>query len=430
MQKINQIGLTAVIFLVMSNMLGSGVFMLPATLAAIGGISLIAWLVAMIGVIALAITFAKLSHFYPHAAGPYDYTKNAFGEFIAYQTNFVYSLANWIANVSMLSVILGYLASIYAIFAIPTISALTQIIIIWLFTYLNIKGAKIVAVFQSSSLILALIPLIFLALFGWHWFDFNIFKSGWNITHATPIIAVNRSFNNIMWAFIGVESACVVARVVKNPQKNIAIATVGGVILATILYVSTFTVIMGIIPNQQLAASSAPFALVMTKIFGSKIALIVSLCAIINCLGSLAGWTMVIGQTAKAAALDGLFPKIFTQLNSKGVPAQGLIILAIFMSLVVLITISPNANSQFSKIVTMSVVLYLIPYIYSGFAIIVTAYKKNHRTLYLVNVLIALIAIIFCMWSILGSNQSLTVWAFLVMISSGLFYTFNQISKN
>mgnify|MGYP003493816070 FL=1 len=158
---ISQIGVVAAMFLVTSNMLGSGVYMLPASLAGIGGISLIGWGVALIGVIALALVFAKLAILLPRGAGPYSYAREAFGDFVGYQTNFVYSLANWIALVSMLTIIVGYLANIFPIFSDLAISASTQIIIIWLFTWLNIRGAKMVSYVQSSAFILALFPLIF-----------------------------------------------------------------------------------------------------------------------------------------------------------------------------------------------------------------------------------------------------------------------------
>ena len=211
-----RIGLVAAMFMVTSNMLGSGVYMLPASLAGIGGISLIGWGVALIGVIALALVFAKLAILVPNGAGPYSYAREAFGHFVGYQTNFVYSLANWIALVSMLTIIVGYLGNIFPIFKHIVVSTATQIIIIWLFVFLNISGAKIVSYVQSTAFIFAIVPLLFVSIGGWYWFDMHTFMAGWNVTHQTSVNAVNSSFNNIMWAFIGVESACVSAAVVNN----------------------------------------------------------------------------------------------------------------------------------------------------------------------------------------------------------------------
>jgi arginine:agmatine antiporter len=425
--KTSQIGLVAAVFLVTSNMLGSGVYMLPASLAGIGGISLIGWLVAMVGVIALALVFAKLATLLPKGAGPYSYAREAFGDFVGYQTNFVYSLANWIALVSMLTIVVGYLANIFPIFSHIVVSASTQIVIIWLFTWLNIRGAKVVGVVQSCAFALALIPLMFVAFGGWHWFQLDVFKAGWNVSHQSALGAVNSSFNNIMWAFIGVESACVSAAVVKNPKQNVPLATILGVVIASTLYIATCTVMMGILPNKQLASSSAPFAATLNVMFHSKLAgIIMSIIAIIDCAGAMAGWTLVTGQTAKAAAEDNLFPRIFAKTNKKGVPAIGLMILACVMSLVVILTISPTAQEQFNKIITMSVILYLIPYIYSAFAVMVIGEKKTGSKVYWFYIILGLLAAVFCMWSILGSDKPLTVWAFLVMISSTVFYAFKE----
>ena len=107
------------------------------------------------------------------------------------------------------------------------------------------------------------------------------------------------TLNFTLWAFIGVESASVSAGVVKNPKKNVPIATIGGVILAAVCYVLSSSVIMGMIPNHALANSSAPFADAARLAFGEIAGNGVAICAALGCLGSLAGWTLLVGQSAK-----------------------------------------------------------------------------------------------------------------------------------
>jgi arginine:agmatine antiporter len=210
----------------------------------------------------------------------------------------------------------------------------------------------------------------------------------------------------------------------------VPLATICGVIIASIVYISTCTVMMGIVPNHQLANSSAPFADALSIIFKTKLAgIIMSIIAIIDVSGAMAGWTLVTGQTAKAAAEDKLFPQFFAKTNSKGVPALGLVILAIIMSIVVILTIAPTAQQQFNRIITMSVILYLIPYIYSAFAVIVLGANKVGKKSYCLYVILGIIAAGFCMWSILGSDKPLTVWAFLVMISSTVFYAYKTSNR-
>ena len=123
---------------------------------------------------------------------------------------------------------------------------------------------------------------------------------------------------------------------------------------------------MGIIPNQELIASSAPFSEAVRIALGSTAGNVVALCAAAGCLGSLGGWTLLVGQTAKAAADDGLFGNVFARVNRRGVPSAGLAIVAGIMTLQVLATMSPTAAQQFGKIASIAVIMTLLPYIYSS----------------------------------------------------------------
>lgn len=417
--KVREIGLISAIFLVLSNMLGSGVFLLPSVLAKIGGITIFGWFITMVGVIALALVFAKFSEIMPNGSGPYSYVRNSLGNFLGYQTNLSYSIAAWIGNISMLSVIVGYLTNIFPIFENSLYAFIIQVSLIWTFIFLNIYGAKIVSIIQSSALLLAVSPMLIIITVGWFYFDFNLFMQSWNMSNQSPIQAINLSFNPIMWAFIGIESACVSANVIKNPKRNIPLATILGIFFATLLYVGTVTVIMGVVPNSELINSGSPFADAFEHMFGRKIGNFISIFAIINCLGALAGWTLVIGQTAKAASLDGLFPKIFSKVNGHGVPKNGLIIIAVIMSFISLLTISKNINQQFNQVVSISVILYLIPYVYCGFAMFLVSKDNLYKVF-------GLISALFCFWSIYNSGSSYLVMGFVFLLMSVLLYTFNE----
>ena len=129
----NKIGVVAATLMVAGNMMGSGVFMLPANLAAIGGVAVFGWIVTCIGAIALALTFAKLSSIDPAAGGPYAYTRQAFGDYMGYQTNLVYWLANVVGNVGLAVAGLGYLTTFFPSLKDPLIMALAQIGVIWFY---------------------------------------------------------------------------------------------------------------------------------------------------------------------------------------------------------------------------------------------------------------------------------------------------------
>ena len=209
----------------------------------------------------------------------------------------------------------------------------------------------------------------------------------------------------------------------KNPKKNVPIATIGGVILAAVCYVLSSSVIMGMIPNHALANSSAPFADAARLAFGEIAGNGVAICAALGCLGSLAGWTLLVGQSAKAAADDGLFGNVFARTNSKGVPSAGLAIVAGIMTIQVLATMSPSASQQFGKIASIAVILTLLPYIYSSISIKVLGYGKLSPKDYNKSCIIGLIAAVYSMAALVTSNGNQTRWSLIFVIATIVFFS-------
>lgn len=419
----NKIGLVPATLMVAGNMMGSGVFMLPANLAVTGGISLLGWFVTIGGAVALALVFSKLAQIDPLAGGPYAYARKAFGDYTGFQTNLIYWLANVIGNVGLAVAGIGYLTNFFPALKIPMVSALAQIAVIWFFTYANILGPKMVGRMQSFTTIVALFPILGMAFIGWYWFHPQVYAAGWNVSGHTTFGAIGATLNLTLWAFIGVETASVSAAVVDNPKRNIPIATVGGVILAAVSYVLSSTVIMGMIPNKALIASSAPFADAAALALGPFAGSIVAGCAAIGCLGSLAGWTLLVGQTAKAAADDGLFPAIFAKTNRNDVPSTGLAIVAAIMTVQVLATISPTASEQFGKIASIAVIMTLLPYIYSAISIKVLGWHHLKDREYAVSVFIGIVAAVYCLWALAGSDGEQTRWSLIFVVATIVFYT-------
>lgn len=418
----NKIGLLPAILMVAGNMMGSGVFMLPANLAGIGSIAIIGWLITVVGAIALGLVFAKLTEVTTAAGGPYAYARKAFGDYMGYQTNLVYWLANVIGNVGLAVAGLGYLTPFFPALRDPLVMALAQIAVIWFFTYANILGPRVVGRMQGITTTVALFPIVGVALLGWFWFNPETYMEGWNVSGESSLTAVGMTLNFTLWAFIGVESASVSTAVVKNPAKNLPIATVVGVLLAAVCYVLSSSAIMGIIPNKELVSSSAPFSQAVSIALGSTAGKIVALCAAVGCLGSLAGWTLLVGQTAQAAAKDGLFAGIFARVNRRGVPSAGLAIVAGIMTLQVLATMSPTASEQFGKIASIAVIMTLLPYIYSSVAIKILGREKMSDREGLFYTVVGLIAAVYSLSAMIGSNSEQTRWALIFVISTIIFY--------
>ena len=80
--------------LVAGNMIGTGVFLLPSSLASVGGIAVFGWIVATTGAVALGLVFAKLGELDPQAGGPYAYARDFLGPYVGFQTNSIYWFGN------------------------------------------------------------------------------------------------------------------------------------------------------------------------------------------------------------------------------------------------------------------------------------------------------------------------------------------------
>ncbi|MBH1989200.1 MAG: arginine/agmatine antiporter [Myxococcaceae bacterium] len=418
-----RIGLTAATLMVAGNIMGSGVFMLPANLAATGGIAIYGWIVTILGAVSLSLVYAKMSAADDSPGGSYAYAKKAFGPFIGYQTNLLYWFGNWIGNVAIAVVGVGYLSYFFPILKETLASEIACIAVLWLFTYINILGPNLTTRVQSCTTIFALVAIVGVALLGWLRFDLNLYLASWNVHNVNDFSAIQSVLNVTLWSFIGVETASVAAGVVENPKKNVPIATIGGVLIAAVCYVLSCTAIMGVIPGPVLAKSAAPFADAARIALGEAGGAMVSFCATLGCLGSLGGWILATALTAKAAAADGLFPKVFADSNSDGTPVKGLMIVATLMSLVALGSIAPSASKEFGTVSSIAVLMTLVPYVYVSSALLSLG-KLNKQT-----ILLIAFAIVYCAWALLGSNHSEGDWLAVFLLISTALYQFQFRGK-
>ena len=418
-------GLTQATMLVAGNMIGTGVFLLPVNLAHVGGIAIFGWLIATLGVAALGLTFAKLGELNPQAGGPYAYARDFLGPYAGFQTNYVYWFGNWIGNIAIAVAAIGYLAELVPGITHPPGSVLATAALIWLLTFANILGPRVVGALETWTMALALIPILAIALLGWIWFNPDTFMAGWNVTGESNLHTTSRAASMALWAYMGIESAAVSAGVIENPSRNVPLATLIGLGLAAVVYVLSSSVIMGIVPNEELRTAHAPFAEAARLVIGSAGAIVIAVCAVLKSVGSLGGWMLLVGQSAQAAADDGMFPRVFARLNKNGVPGLGLVIVGVLMTIVLFATVSPTVADQFSRIVDLAVILIIVPYVYSAVAIVKVIYDKQlPRKTFQLYKWIALIAVVYCLWAVVGGDPDTVVHAMVALLISVPLYPF------
>jgi arginine:agmatine antiporter len=404
----NRLGLGLATILVAGNLIGSGIYLLPATLGAVGSISIFGWLIATVGALLLAGIFSILMVARPTEGGLAVIAGEGLGEYWGFQSSILYWASCWIGNIAIALAVTGYLTVFLPALVAPLAAAASTALAIWVVTLVALRGPRAVGNFHSMTLAVGLIPLIAAGTLGWIWFDPSVFAQSWNVSGQQPSQAVYGSLLSVFWAFVGMESAVMVARMVRSPERNVPIATMGGVAIAAIVYMFATTAIMGVIPAGQLAASSAPFALVVQQILGPVAAALVAACALLKAAGTLGGWVLVTGETTRWTAAAGFFPRWLARSRSDGTPMRALLAMAVLMTAAVFATSAPTIGKQFAILINVTVVLLLVVYIYCSLALMRFSreFSPKKRKMALI---LAWLSFLFCGWLLASSEPTMLV---------------------
>lgn len=369
--KSNKMGVVQLTILTAVNMMGSGIIMLPTKLAEVGTISIVSWLVTAVGSMALAYAFAKCGMFSHKSGGMGGYAEYAFGKSGNFMANYTYGVSLLIANVAIAISAVGYGTELIGAELSPLGICLATIGVLWLCTVANFGGARITGKISEITVWGVIIPVVGLSVIGWFWFSPTLYAESWNPHHVPTFEAIGASIAMTLWAFLGLESACANTDVVENPEKNVPIAVLGGTLGTAVIYIVSTNVIAGIVPNMDLANSTAPFGLAFAQMFDPTVGKIIMALMVMSCCGSLLGWQFTIAQVFKSSADEGYFPKIFSKISKAEAPIKGMLVIVVIQTVLSLMTISPSLNKQFNVLVNLAVVTNIIPYILSMAALII-----------------------------------------------------------
>lgn len=427
MKNTKKIGLVAAISLVVGNMIGSGIFMLPASLAAIGSISLVSWVFTGLGCLSIALVFARLSRVIPQSGGAYTYTRTILGDYLGFQTAYGYWIAMWTGNAAVALATTGYLSVFFPWISHGWNNFIATNIILWSLTCINILGVRKAGAFQTVITVLKLIPIFFVGILGFFFIHKENFTHFVNISHphVSPFVAISTAATLTFWAFIGVESATLPAENIENPEKTIPRATIIGALFSTITYIIVSAVIMGMIPSPTLALSEAPFADAARIIVGPVGSYVVAIAAAISCIGALNGWILVTGYIPLAAARDKLFPQIFAKTNKDNTPVFSLIVSSCAMTVILLLTISNSLIEQFNTIILIAIVSSIIPYLYTAVADLLHLHNTNepkHKKI--LHTIVAVFACVFSFWAIYSAGFKTVYLGSILLVTSVPLYAF------
>ena len=427
-----KIGLITATSLVVGNMIGAGIFILPASLSTYGSISLLGWVFTASGAIILAKIFSNLSKIIVNkSGGPYAYSKEGFGDFIGFLVAWGYWISTWISNAAIAIAIIGALSFFFPILETNSFLAVSiGLSMIWFFTWINSNGVRSSGKIQVITTVLKILPLVFVIIFGLFFFSLDNFPK-FNLTGETDFTTFSLVAALTLYAFLGLESASIPAENIKNPSKTVPKATMLGTIISTCIYILGTVVLFGILPTETLQNSPAPFAEAGQVIGGKYAGYFVAMGAAISGIGALNGWILILAQIPMAAAKDNIFPKVFKKNNKKGAPILGLIIGSLLSSVVMLMNFSDSLVTQFTFMVNLTVLACLVPYLFVSAAYIIIVIQKNKETSSIMKtVILGLLGFLYSLWAIYGSTAEVVFYGFLLLLLGIPFYVLMQWNKS
>lgn len=394
----NKIGFWSVFALVTGSQIGTAVFMLPTALAAYGGYGVTGWLISGVGAIALALVFAFLCSSFPKTGGPHVYVKEAFGPNLAFFTGWTYWVISWVSTPVVVITAISYLSPIIGDQSNKFYLGL-QIALLLSITGLNLRGIKIAGRAEIFLTLLKFIPLLVMSFVALFYYD----KANFVIDSKVSTIPVSNILGQVtlltLWGFIGLETATTPAGSVENPSKTIPRAIIFGTTCVALLYLINSVGILGMIPGSELMHSKAPYVDAAQRMFGGNWHLTISIIASVVCIGTLNAWILTSGQIILGLSEDGFVPKLFSKTNENNAPVVGILASSVGIIPLLILTADEDFTKQMKDIIDFSVSAFLFVYLICSLALLKLSFINNNSNKFL-QVIAALISVIFCSWVI------------------------------
>ena len=411
-RETRQLGFWMALALVMGNVIGAGVFLLPQALAPLGANAIYGWVLTIAGALCIAWVLAQLAA--RMHGGPYAYVRAASGDLPAFLIMWAYWISIWTAVPTIAIAAVSYLSSIAPVLGEPIVAPLSAVAVVWIFTFVNMRGARTAGWVQLVTTALKVLPLIAVALVA------AILLGGGDQSAAmaevpvsTAAIATAAALS--MFAMLGFESATLPAGKISNPQRTVPLATIAGTAAVGIIYVAAFASILFLLPTEVIANSPAPFADAIVPALGMGAGTAVALFAAISALGAVNGWVLLSGEVPLTLARDGVFPRWFGSTTGPGTPVRAQLLSSLLATLLIASNYSRTMAGLFTFMLLISTVANLFLYLACTLASLRLTMRGQMAGAVLVLTAVAGIAFsIFAFW---GAGGEATLWGFALLLT-------------
>ncbi len=404
--------------LVVGNVIGTGIFLLPASLAPYGANAVAGWLVTIAGCLCLAQVFAALARALPEANGPYDYIRPALGAPAAFFVMWSYWISTWVTNSAVAVGAVSYLSSLSPGYFEPFYAGpLTAAAFVVLFTAIAMRGAKASGEVQVATTILKLLPLIAVVALGAFVLGGQGEAAGGLAPAPLQPSSVAAAATLTLWAMLGFESATVPSGRIRDPQRTVPRAILAGTFLVGIVYLLVTWAVFLLLPADEAARSSAPLADLIGRYWGSGFAHLVALFAAISALGALNGWVFIQAEVPLTLARSGVFPAAFARLNQACTPIVGHALGCVLSCALIATNLSRGMAALFEFMILLATAATLVLYLLAALSALVL--RRRGVLAGAPVVATAAGGTLFALWTFYGAGLEATGWG-LALLASGI----------
>ena len=401
-----QLGFWMCLALVVGNIVGAGVFLLPSSLAPFGANNAIGWPIAIGGSLCLAFVLARLAG--RMSGGPYEYVRSAFGPEAGFLVMWSYWISVWTATATLAIAAVSYASALVPALGVDPLPPFLAIGCLWLFTLINARGAAAAGGVQILTTVLKLMPLIAacgVALWA--------LSSG---SHAASEAATPVTVGGIasvaalaMFAMLGFESATLPVGKIVDEKRTIPLATVAGTLIAGLTTLAACFAVLFLLPSDIAATSHAPFADAIAPALGHAAGMVIAVFAMISALGALNGWVLCSGEVPLAMARARVFPDWFGVTTEVGTPVRAQVFSTAVASLLVWSNYNGSMAEAFTFVLLLSTVSSLV--LYGTAALAACKFRLA--------IPVAIVGVAFTLFLFWGSGLKATLWGF-GLIATGL----------
>ncbi len=435
--KNNKLGLVPLSAMCVGSMIGAGLFDLPQNVAHNAGVValLIAWAITFLGMLCLARVFQNLSMRCPELdVGIYAYAKAGLGDYLGFNSAWGYWISVWVGNAGYIIVLCAALSLFFPLFGDGTslLSLAVSSLIIWVVTYLCVRGIKSATLVNTVITIIKVVPIIIFILIIAYAFNPQIFAA--NVLQPGKLGSVAGQVKGMMlitvWLFIGIEGASVFSAWARD-RRDVGKATIISFLIMFVVLFAISLLPFGILPQEGIAALKNPSTGALlahsTGVLGNAF---INIALVISILGAFLSWVLIAAEVPFfAGKRDGLFPKIFVLENKVNFPIGALIITAVCEQLYLVFAYFYQAG--YLPTISLAVAMILPPYLFSAFYALLLAatgktYEKVAAQKRFWDFLISMVAVAYGVWLLYSAGKYLLLSSVLYFIG-GVIYIANKI---